>query len=234
MAVVDEELAGYVLFSPVTIQTSVGVVAALSLAPMAVAPKYQRRGIGGQLVQAGLEACRAHGHTIAVVLGYPEFQGRFGYRSELAHALDSVFGGGEAWMAIELVPGSLAGVQGKLAYSPPLARLRGVGRLPGVVLPGVVSAGCRFCRMSLSRLEGEKTKRPRALAPRPLHSVSCDALKAYIVSQRRARDSNPQPVSRQLISNQPADHSLTLPEAYIFTCAPGLEQGGSICLSVTR
>jgi putative acetyltransferase len=28
-------------------------------------------------------------------------------------------GGGEAWMAMELVPGSLSGIEGKVEYSPP-------------------------------------------------------------------------------------------------------------------
>ena len=41
-------------------------------------------------------------------------------------------------------------------------------------------------------------------------------------SERRARDSNPQPVSRHLISSQAANHSLTLPaDSYQFIGPPG-------------
>lgn len=43
--------------------------------------------------------------------------GRFS--STLAERLESPFGGGEAWMAVELVPGALAGVEGRVEYPPP-------------------------------------------------------------------------------------------------------------------
>jgi putative acetyltransferase len=33
--------------------------------------------------------------------------------------LESPFGGGEGWMAMELVPGALAGVEGRVEYPPP-------------------------------------------------------------------------------------------------------------------
>ena len=41
-------------------------------------------------------------------------------------------------------------------------------------------------------------------------SAPGDILRAVLLLQRRARDSNPQPVSRHLISSQTASHSLTL------------------------
>jgi putative acetyltransferase len=54
-----------------------------------------------------------------VVLGHTEFYPRFGFSAELAQPLESPFGGGEAWMAMELVPGALAGVEGRVEYPPP-------------------------------------------------------------------------------------------------------------------
>lgn len=119
VADVEGEIVGHILFSPVTIVTRTGTVEAMSLAPMAVVPSHQRQGIGSKLVEAGLEICRERGHKIVVVLGHSQFYPRFGFSSELAKPLKSPFGGGEAWMAMELVPGALAGVEGHVDYPPP-------------------------------------------------------------------------------------------------------------------
>lgn len=112
-------VVGHILFSRLPIRTATRIVDAVSLAPMAVLPDYQRQGIGSELVRAGLEACRADGHRIAVVLGHPSFYPRFGFSPDLAQQLESPFGGGESWMAIELVPGSIEGVKGNVEYPPP-------------------------------------------------------------------------------------------------------------------
>jgi putative acetyltransferase len=123
VAEVDGEIVGHILFSRVVIGTKVGTVDALSLAPMVVLPMHQRRGIGSRLVEAGLEACREAGHRIVVVLGHPKFYPRFGFSAERARRLESPFGGGEAWMALELVPGVLVSVEGRVEYSPPFEEL---------------------------------------------------------------------------------------------------------------
>ena len=46
--------AGYVLFSRMWIDTPNGSVAAAALAPLAVRPAFQRRGLGAELILAGL------------------------------------------------------------------------------------------------------------------------------------------------------------------------------------
>lgn len=117
------EVVGHILFSDLPIQTEHGTVAALALAPMAVLPEYQRQGIGSALVRRGLEACRDQGHRIVLVLGHPRFYPRFGFSAQQAMPLSSPFGGGEAWMARELVPGALDGVRGTVQYPPPFGTL---------------------------------------------------------------------------------------------------------------
>jgi len=115
------QIVGHILFSLLPIITEIGVVEALALAPMAVLPTHQRQGIGTKLVEEGLRLCRQAGHKIVVVLGHPAFYPRFRFSSSLAVPLTSPFGGGDAWMAVELVPGAMAGVAGRVEYPPPFA-----------------------------------------------------------------------------------------------------------------
>lgn len=117
------EVVGHILFHSILIREGQTAVGALSLAPMAVAPTHQRRGIGSTLVEAGLEACRHQGYEIVVVLGHPAFYPRFGFSSVLAQSLRSPFGGGDAWMATELVAGALNSVRGVVEYPPPFQAL---------------------------------------------------------------------------------------------------------------
>ncbi len=115
----DGKIVGHILFSRIQIAGPHGQMDALALAPMAVLPKYQGRGIGSALVHHGLEACKRLGHTIVIVLGQPGFYPRFGFSVEMARSLDCPFGeAGDAWMALELVPGALQGVSGKVIYPP--------------------------------------------------------------------------------------------------------------------
>lgn len=119
VAEVGGRVVGHILFGDLPILTDGGTVPALSLAPLAVLPECQRRGVGSALVRAGLEACRAACHRIVVVLGHPAFYPRFGFSAKLAERLSNPFHGGEAWMALELVPGALGGMTGWVRYPSP-------------------------------------------------------------------------------------------------------------------
>ncbi len=119
----DGCIVGHILFSRLSIHTAQRSVTALSLAPLAVLPEYQRQGVGSALVLAGLDACRRAGHLIVTVLGHPAYYQQFGFSAQLAQPLHSPFGGGDAWMALELVPGSLRAVQGEVEFAAPFAAL---------------------------------------------------------------------------------------------------------------
>jgi putative acetyltransferase len=113
------QVVGHILFSDLLIITEAETVPALARAPMAVLPEFQRQGIGSALARSGLDECRKQGHQIVVVVGHPHFYPRFGFSSKLASGLASPFAGGASWMAVELVPGALAGVAGRVNYPPP-------------------------------------------------------------------------------------------------------------------
>ena len=114
-AVEGDRIVGHVLFCPLTVRTLHGPTEALALAPLAVLPSHQRRGIGTRLVREGLAAVAAAGHRIVTVLGHPEFYTRFGFTTEAAEPLYVPFPA-HAWMALELVPGALNGVRGPVVY----------------------------------------------------------------------------------------------------------------------
>jgi len=115
-------VVGHVLFSDLAIVTKGGTIEALSLAPLAVVPERQRRGIGSMLVRGGLRVCEESGHRIVVVLGHPEFYPRFGFSAKMAERLSSPYSG-PAFMAAELVPSVLRGVTGEVVYPPPFGEL---------------------------------------------------------------------------------------------------------------
>lgn len=80
-ASIGDQVIGFVGLSPVAAVAADGdVIAALGLAPMAVLPAYQRRGVGGRLLRASLDAAAGSGHATVFVLGHPDYYPRFGFR----------------------------------------------------------------------------------------------------------------------------------------------------------
>lgn len=108
-------IVGHILLSWLPTMMDGRTVKALALAPMAVRPGLQKQGIGGRLIAAALLEARAEGAEAVIVLGHPDYYPRFGFSAALARNLVSPFSG-EAFMALELVPGALAGQHGSVSY----------------------------------------------------------------------------------------------------------------------
>jgi putative acetyltransferase len=115
VAEVGGEIVGHILFSRMTVETDQGPVAAVSLAPMAVLPEYQGRAVGSELVRRGLARLGDRGDRIVIVLGHKHYYPRFGFSCEKARCLASPFPP-DAFMALELSDGALAGIQGAVRY----------------------------------------------------------------------------------------------------------------------
>jgi putative acetyltransferase len=77
VAEADGEIVGNVLNDWVTIEESGERL--LQLSPLGVVPEAQRRGHGGELVRAALEAARGEGEPLLLVEGSPAYYGRFGF-----------------------------------------------------------------------------------------------------------------------------------------------------------
>ena len=119
VAVKDKMVVGHILFSRIAIQTKTGSFPAMSLAPMAVHPEFQKQGIGSKLVRQGLERCRNLGYKVVIVVGHPNYYPRFGFTSARAKGLETPFlVPDEAFMVIEVAPGALNGISGMVIYPP--------------------------------------------------------------------------------------------------------------------
>lgn len=83
----ESEVAGHILFTPVEIGAAAGVVRGYGLAPMAVRPEQQRRGLGSALVRAGLARVQAAGAPFVLVIGHPAYYPRFGFVPASRHGV---------------------------------------------------------------------------------------------------------------------------------------------------
>ncbi|XCM82592.1 N-acetyltransferase [Kitasatospora sp. HUAS MG31] len=82
---------------------------ALALAPVAVAPEWQRKGVGTTVVRAALEAADAAGERLVVVLGDPGYYARFGFVPAARHQVTGPYPGNEEYL--QALP--LAGYDGR-------------------------------------------------------------------------------------------------------------------------
>ncbi|MDO5619512.1 GNAT family N-acetyltransferase [Kocuria sp.] len=83
VAEASESVIGHVLMTRCTVDGQ----PALALAPVSVLEKFQRQGVGTQLVEAVLEAARAAGENTVVVVGHPEYYPRFGFQRASDHGV---------------------------------------------------------------------------------------------------------------------------------------------------
>lgn len=84
----------------------VGGGAAVALAPLAVDPGHQRRGVGTALVEAQLAAATRLGERLVVVLGAPGYYSRFGFRPARGLGITGPYAeAGEAFQALPLTDG---------------------------------------------------------------------------------------------------------------------------------
>ena len=104
----DGAIVGQITFSPVRIGDDHGEDRWWGLAPLSVAPAWQKRGIGAGLIGAGLDVARLAGVTLVAVLGEPAYYGRFGFLPAERLGLRCVYEvPGEYFMACQPVAGVL-------------------------------------------------------------------------------------------------------------------------------
>ena len=124
VAEIAGKVVGHILFTPVTLRDGALQRLAVGLAPMAVLPEYQRRGIGSQLVISGLEACAERGDSLVFVVGHPEFYPRFGFEPAAPSGFHYIDEGFDDYLFVaELQKGALEGKRGWVEYHPEFDKL---------------------------------------------------------------------------------------------------------------
>ncbi len=83
VAEADGAVVGHVAFSPVTAvsdETFRGYI----LAPLAVRPAHQKRGIGSKLIESGLQQLAGMDVDVVFVYGDPKYYSKFGFSPDAA------------------------------------------------------------------------------------------------------------------------------------------------------
>ncbi|KXH80648.1 GNAT family N-acetyltransferase [Sporosarcina sp. HYO08] len=114
-----ERLVGHVLLTKIEINDGDRRTPSLALAPVSVLPDFQNQGIGSSLIKTALVKAAGLGYESVVVLGYPAYYPKFGFKQAAAWGVRAPFDVPiEAFMALELVDGALQDAAGVVAYHP--------------------------------------------------------------------------------------------------------------------
>ncbi|WP_157017501.1 GNAT family N-acetyltransferase [Mesorhizobium xinjiangense] len=111
VALAGDVVIGHILFSRLTVEGSGEPFAAVALAPLAVVPDHQGRGVGGALIGEAHRILPASGERLSIVLGDPGYYGRFGYDRARATGFDSYQGD-----ALQALAWGDAPTEGRLVY----------------------------------------------------------------------------------------------------------------------
>lgn len=113
----NHQIVGHVLLSKINISNDNQTIASLALAPVSVLPAYQNKGIGKSLILKALKQAKELGFHSIVVLGYPEYYPKFGFKKASTWGIKAPFEvPDEAFMAIELEENAFDNVSGVVEY----------------------------------------------------------------------------------------------------------------------
>ena len=118
LAFVDDRVVGHILFTAVRLEETERALSASILAPLAVVPDAQKRGIGGKLIERGLALLSESGVELVFVLGHPGYYPRFGFEPAGRLGFEAPYPipdeHADAWMVQALRRGVIESVTGKV------------------------------------------------------------------------------------------------------------------------
>lgn len=116
----DDPAVGHVLFTAAALDGAPHVGVSV-LAPLAVVPETQRRGIGGALTREGLTRLGRAGVDLVFVVGHPPYYPRFGFRPagplgfEAPVPIPAEYA--DAWMVVALRDGLVGALSGRVTWA---------------------------------------------------------------------------------------------------------------------
>jgi putative acetyltransferase len=122
----DGQPIGHVLFTSARVVGESASPKTMLLAPLAVVPAAQKRGVGEALTREALKLAKGIGVELVFVLGHPGYYPRFGFAPAGAQGLDAPYPipveAAAAWMVLELVDGAIERASGTLQVADSLMR----------------------------------------------------------------------------------------------------------------
>lgn len=82
------EIVGHLLLSKAKIINENGEKEVVVLAPVAVLPEFQKKGIGIKLIEEGLKRAKDLGYGLVLLIGHPAYYPKFGFQPARAHGLE--------------------------------------------------------------------------------------------------------------------------------------------------
>lgn len=80
VAIIAGDIVGHIAFSPAAIGDELN--GWYGVGPVSVTPRFQRQGIGQSLMKAGLDKLKAQNANGCVLVGDPNYYGRFGFEGD--------------------------------------------------------------------------------------------------------------------------------------------------------
>ena len=126
LALRDGRAVGHILFTAARLDQTRNTISASILAPLAVIPEAQKQGIGGRLVERGLQRLSESGVDLVFVRGHPEYYPRHGFRTAGHIGFEAPYPipdkNADAWMVQALRPNVIGSVRGKVICADGLDR----------------------------------------------------------------------------------------------------------------
>ncbi len=121
VAVENGQLIGHILYTKAVLTGTDKPVSVRLLAPLAVRPEVQTKGVGGKLIKEGLIQLKESGVDLVFVLGHPDYYPRSGFTPagvlgfEAPYPIPDEHAG--AWMVQALKEGVIGSAKGKVQCS---------------------------------------------------------------------------------------------------------------------
>lgn len=115
VAFCNDRIVGHIISTKAKIVDSLNKeYEVLCVGPLSVLPDFQKKGIGGELLEESIKIARRLGFRGMILFGNPDYYHRFGFRNAKEFEITTKdYQNFEPFMALELFENALTGVKGR-------------------------------------------------------------------------------------------------------------------------